>query len=438
MILKLLKYEIGGKKLNILLVSNFEGGFQPNTIATAATPLVKAGFNVEILDTYVEGLVEEKFKDKQLVAISVPLFDAVTAGIEVAKKVAEINPDAHITFFGQHATINANRLAGRYSDSCISGEWEHPLTLLAKHLSGETQESLPGVLSAEQAIKGESVHPYMARNHLDIPSRHLLPALHKYPQKQINRLLGSDQVVGSTEIARGCHHKCLYCSVFAAYDGKVILVPEEIVLQDVRNLVEGGMTHLTFIDADFFNAKYHGIKILRKLHEEFPELTYDFTTRVDHILENKKTLAEMKELGVKFITSALEFPSEEVLDAVAKDTSVADIEQGIAYLREIDIKLNPTFIMFNPWTTFEDLTTFRSFVEDNELGNIIDPIQYETRLYLYKGSPLLRKQSIQDLELTEYEFHYDWKHPDSKIDELYFEMLTPPEEGIFKRCCLKC
>ncbi|MCZ2970958.1 radical SAM protein, partial [Acinetobacter baumannii] len=91
-----------------------------------------------------------------------------------------------------------------------------------------------------------------------------------------------------------------------------------------------------------------GIKILRKLHEEFPELTYDFTTRVDHILENKKTLAEMKELGVKFITSALEFPSEEVLDAVAKDTSVADIEQGIAYLREIDIKLNPTFIMFNP------------------------------------------------------------------------------------------
>ncbi|MBY0201418.1 radical SAM protein [Priestia megaterium] len=424
--------------MNVLLVSNFEGGFQPNTIATAATPLIKAGFNVSVLDTYVEGIVEDKFSDKDLIAISVPLFDAVHAGIEIAKRAADLNPEAHITFFGQHATINANRLAGKYSNSCICGEWEHPLTLLAKHLSGEVQENIPGLLSAEQAIKGESIHPYMARNHLDIPSRDLLPPLYKYPQKQINHILGSEEVVGSTEIARGCHHKCLYCSVFAAYDGKVILVPEDIVLEDIRNLVAGGMTHLTFIDADFFNAKYHGIKILRKLHEEFPNLTYDFTTRVDHILENKETLLEMKDLGVKFITSALEFPSEEVLDAVAKNTTVSDIEEAIAYLREIDIKLNPTFIMFNPWTKFEDLTTFRTFVEDNQLGNIVDPIQYETRLYLYKGSPLLHKESIKALDLEEHEFHYDWKHPDPKLDELYFEMLTPAEEGIFKRCCLKC
>lgn len=424
--------------MNVLLVSNFEGGFQPNTVATAATPLLKAGFHVSVLDTYVEGVQEDRFVDQDLVAISIPLFDAVHAGIEVAKLVRKSNPKAHVTFFGQHATINAHRLAGKYSDSCICGEWETPLTLLAKHLSGETQEDLPGVLTAEQALEGKTIHPYMTRDHFDVPSRHLLPPLYKYPQKQINKLLGSDQIVGSTEIARGCHHKCLYCSVFAAYGGKVFLIPEEIVIQDVRNLVEGGMTHLTFIDADFFNAKYHGIKILRKLHEEFPKLTYDFTTRVDHINENKKTLAEMKELGVKFITSALEFPSEEVLDAVAKETSVADIEEAIAYLREIGIKLNPTFIMFNPWTTYEDLATFRSFVDDNDLSEIIDPIQYETRLYLYKGSPLLNKPSIRALELTEHEFHYDWKHPDPRLDELYFEMLTPPEEGIFKRCCLKC
>ncbi|MDP5276631.1 arsinothricin biosynthesis radical SAM protein ArsL [Chengkuizengella axinellae] len=424
--------------MNVLLVSTFEGGFQPTTIATAATSLMKEGFNVSVLDTYVDGIIEDKFQGNDLIAISVPLFDAVHAGIEIAKLAAKVNPEAHITFFGQHATINATRLAGKYSDSCICGEWEYPLTLLTKHLNGDIQEDLPGVLSGEQAMKGNSIHPYMSRDHLDVPSRHILPPLHKYPQKQINRLLGSEQIVGSTEIARGCHHKCLYCSVFAAYDGKVILVNEEIVIQDVKNLVEGGMTHLTFVDADFFNAKYHGIKILRKLHQQFPNLTYDFTTRVDHILENKETLAEMKQLGVKFITSALEFPSKEVLDAVAKDTSIEDITEAIAYLREIDIKLNPTFIMFNPWTSLDDIVTFRTFVEDNALGDLVDPIQYETRLYLYKGSPLLHKESIQSLDLTEYEFHYDWKHPDPKLDELYYEMLTPPEEGIFKRCCLKC
>ncbi|MCA1204150.1 radical SAM protein [Priestia aryabhattai] len=424
--------------MKTLLVSNFEGGFQPHTVASAATALINAGVEVSVLDTYVEGIQKEKFKDVDLVAISIPLFDAVSAGIEISKMVREENPNAHITFFGQHATINANRLSGIYSDSCISGEWEIPLVKLTDLLAGEKVEDLSGILLAEDALQGKVIHPFMSRKHLDVPTRTILPPLEKYPQIQINKLLGSEQVVGTTEIARGCHHKCLYCSVFAAYDGKVILVPEDIVISDVRNLVNQGMTHLTFIDADFFNAKYHGIKILRKLNEEFPFLTYDFTTRVDHILENQETLKEMKELNVKFITSALEFPSKEVLDEVAKDTSIEDIEGAISFLRETGIKLNPTFIMFNPWTKLEDLSTFRAFVADNQLEDIIDPIQYETRLYLYKGSPLLQRNSIQSLDLTEYEFHYEWKHPDPSIDELYFSSLTPQEEGIFKRCCLKC
>ncbi|WP_124727593.1 arsinothricin biosynthesis radical SAM protein ArsL [Staphylospora marina] len=424
--------------MKILLVSTFEGGFQPFTVASAATPLIKAGFDVSVLDTYVEGLREDRFLDKDLVAISVPLFDPVHAGVEVAKFVRKINPDAHITFFGQHATIQATRLAGKYSNTCICGEWERPLVALARSLSGEEVVDFSGILAAEQALQGKNIHPYMLRDHLDVPFRHLLPPLHKYPQPQVERLTGSKQIVGSTEIARGCHHKCLYCSVFAAYGGKVILVPEEIVIQDVRNLVEMGMTHLTFIDADFFNAKWHGIQILRKLNQEFPHLTFDFTTRVDHILENKDTLREMAKLNVRFITSALEFPSEEVLDAVAKETTVDDIKEAIAFLREIGIRLNPTFIMFNPWTTMEDLSVFRAFVDENGLDQIIDPIQYETRLYLYKGSPLLNKKSIQELELIEHEFHYEWKHPDPQMDELYSSMQTPAEEGVFKRCCLKC
>jgi len=424
--------------LKTLLVSNFEGGFQPHTVATAATALIKAGVEVSVLDTYVEGIENEKFKNVDLVAISIPLFDAITAGIEISKIAREENPNAHITFFGQHATINANRLAGKYSDSCISGEWEIPLVKLANLVGGEKVDDLSGILLAEHALNGEVIHPFMSRDHLDVPTRTVLPPLEKYPQIQINKLLGSEQIVGATEIARGCHHKCLYCSVFAAYQGKVIIVPEDVVIRDVQNLVNEGMTHLTFIDADFFNAKYHGIKILRKLHKEFPFLTYDFTTRVDHILENKETLKEMKELNVKFITSALEFPSKEVLNEVAKETSIEEIEAAISFLRQTGIKLNPTFIMFNPWTSIEDLTTFRAFVADNQLEAVIDPIQYETRLYLYKGSPLLQRKSLQSLDLTEYEFHYEWKHPDPSVDELYFSSLTPKEEGIFKRCCLKC
>lgn len=422
----------------VLLVSNFEGGFQPMTVASAITPLVKAGFDVSVLDTYVDGIQEEMFDEPHMVAISIPLFDALFAGIEIAALVRKRNPRAHITFFGQYATINATRLAGKYSDTCVSGEWDVPLVALARHLSGDTQLMLPGIVDSEMAARGETVHPYISRDEIHLPTRDMLPPLHKYPQKQVEVLLGHEAVVGSTEIARGCHHKCLYCSVYAAYDGKVNTLEESIVLEDVRNLVKGGMTHLTFVDADFFNTKHQGIKILRQLHAEFPELTYDFTLRVDHILENKEYLTEMAGLNVKFVTSALEFPTQEVLDAVAKYTSLEDVEEAVSFLRGTGIKLNPTFIMFNPWIGLEDLAAFRAFVEKNDLDNIIDPIQYETRLHLYKGSPLLQTASVQALDLTEEEFHVDWKHPDPRVDELYFSSLTPQEEGVFKRCCLKC
>ena len=423
----------------VLVVSTFEGGYQPITVATALTPLLDSGIDVTALDTYVDGVREELFTEPELVAIAVPLFDALQSGIAVARRVRELNPKAHVTFFGQHATISHSRLAGSYGDSAINGEWEVPLLALARHLTVEPQSSLPGVVWPGVTEPPAAGKPFMPRDHFRVPTRHMLPPLYKYPQPQIDKLCGEPKIVGSTEVARGCHHRCLYCSVFAAYVGKVLLIPEDVVVQDVRQLVAGGMTHLTFIDADFFNAKRHGMKILRRLHAEFPQLTYDITTRVDHILENPDAIKEMDGLGVVFITSALEFPSEAVLNALDKQTSIEQIEAALAFVRtQTGIKLNPTFIMFNPWIRLEDLATFTSFVERNDLEHIIDPIQYETRLSLYKGSPLLALPSVQALDLVEEEFRYEWKHPDPRVDTLYRESLTPVPEGVFKRCCLKC
>lgn len=424
--------------LKILLVSTFEGGFQPNTLATAAASLLSSGHKVGVLDTYVDGVKPELLNEQEMIGISIPLFDSLEAGIEIAKAARVRNPSAHVVFFGQYATINAANLAGKYSDSCIVGDWEKPLAALAEALLNGSSLELPGVLLANHVADGKSILPSFSRLDFHLPRRDMLPPLSKYPQSQIEKILGCKHVVGSVEIARGCHHKCLYCSVNAMYDGKVFLIPEEIVLLDVHNLMRGGMTHLTFIDADFLNARKYAMQILQKLHAAFPLLTYDFTTRVDHILENKDLFLEMQTLGVKVVTSALEFPSETVLDEVAKATTLAQIQEAIRFLNSTTIKLNPTFIMFNPWVGLQDLAIFKSFVEENGLHELIDPVQYETRLKLYKGSPLLKSKSIQALALEEREFHYEWKHPDPLVDEVYYSNVKPPEKGVFKRCCLKC
>ncbi len=422
------------KDIKVLLVSNFEGGYQPISVATACSALIDNGFNTSILDTYVDGIKEEVLEKADFVAISIPLFDALFPAIEIAKIVRKLNKKAHIAFFGQYASINANRLSPKYSDTCISGEWEDVLVDLAQQLSENKDTIFSTVMSLSQVKRcGQKVIQKFY-----VPNRKLLPPLHKYPQDQIDKLCGNKQVVGGTEISRGCHHKCLYCSVYAAYEGKVLTIPEEVTILDVRNMVKNGMTHLTFMDADYFNSKYNGINIIKKLHSEFPTLTYDFTTRVDHINANKEIIAEMSNLGVKFITTAIEFPCQEVVDEIAKDINIKDIEEALHFLRGTNIKINPTFIMFNPWIKLENLMDFKVFVKKNKLDDIIDPIQYETRLHIYKGSPLMQRKSIQNLELVEHEFNYEWKHPDPRVDEVYSQMVTPAEAGIFKRCCLKC
>lgn len=426
---------------NHLVVSTFEGGYQPNTALSAATALRNAGFeSTRLLDTYVDGIPDGAFDNADVIAISMPLFDSLQAGLQLTKQIRDENPSAAIVYFGQYATLNAGRLVGRYGDFAVVGEWEHPLVNLARYVNGLSPVlDKSGLVDEEAASSGKIPHPYLARNAVMVPDRALAPALHKYPQPQVEKLLGEGKhLVGGVEATRGCHHKCTYCSVYAAYDGKVIMVSDDIVVEDVRNLVRQGMTHLTFTDAEFFNARNHGVRIMRRLHDEFPTLTYDFTTRVDHIIEHEGAIREMASLGLKFITSALEFPTQKVLDIVAKEISVADIELAIDKMRDCGVKLNPTFIMYNPWVSRSDILSFKDFISRNDLENVVDPIQYETRLHLYKGSPLLNRPSTAGLKLTEQEFHFDWAHPDPAVDEMYYANVTPPEPGVFKRCCLKC
>jgi len=270
------------------------------------------------------------------------------------------------------------------------------------------------------------------------PMRDAAPHLRKYPQPHLTNLMGEEKIVGGLELTRGCHHKCTYCSVYSAYDGKVLLGDVNQVIEDVDALVEQGMEHMTFIDAEFFNATRRSFDALERIHKRHPHLTYDFTTRVDHILENRDKLSLLYDQGVRVITSALEFPKNEVLEQVRKEVDVDDLKESVRLVQDSGIVLNPTFIMFNPWVGLDDFPKFHDFLVETKMEDAVDPVQYETRLHLYKGSPLLKNETVKSLKLVEQEFHYDWFHSDPRVDELFRASVTPVVEGQFKRCCLKC
>ncbi|MET0647836.1 MAG: RCCLKC-tail radical SAM protein [Pyrinomonadaceae bacterium] len=425
--------DTGRSERRVLLTSFYEGGFQPISLGTTAAHLREAQFDVEVVDAFFDEISDESLAGCSYVCLSLPLFQSLERAAPVMPRLREAGRP--IIVFGQHATIVAELLLNKgTADWVVRGDWEVPLVQLLRHLEGETADGLKGV-----SRRGEIRPTYIHRGPVfHPPDRRSLPPLSRYKYELADRFLGPGRVVANVEASRGCHHACAYCSVFAAYDKKVALVPAEVVLQDVRNCVELGAQHLCFVDAEFLNSKTHGLKIARQLHAEFPELTFDFTARADHLLDCREGVAELVELGARFVTSAFEFPSGAVMKAVDKELEVDHCVRAVRMCEEIGLGLNPTFLTFNPWTTLEETYRFADFLEETGLDKHLDPLQLETRLYLPKGSRLVGSPALAGVELEEKEYHYEWKHPDPRVDQVFQQVLTPIKPGEFKRCCIKC
>jgi radical SAM superfamily enzyme YgiQ (UPF0313 family) len=193
------------------------------------------------------------------------------------------------------------------------------------------------------------------------------------------------------------------------------------VLADIRQQVEAGAQHITFGDPDFLNGPGHAIPIVQTLHSEFPNLTYDVTIKVEHLLKHDHLLPILRDTGCLFITSAVEAVSDHILKIMDKGHTRADFIQATTRLRELDLVLNPTFVAFTPWTTPGDYLEMLSIIDELGLIENAAPIQYAIRLLIPSGSRLLELPDVQKLvgAFDHSALYYPWQHPNPAMDELY-------------------
>src|SRR5262249_24606330 len=152
---------------------------------------------------------------------------------------------------------------------------------------------------------GARAAPVLRRLPFVTPRRDGLPALDRYA-RLIGPRPGEERVTGYVEASRGCLHRCLHCPITPVYAGRFFVVPLEVVLADAEQQIAAGARHITFGDPDFLNGVGHSMAIARALHEAHPEVTFDVTTKVEHILRHRERIAELAGLGCVFIVSAVE------------------------------------------------------------------------------------------------------------------------------------
>lgn len=392
--------------MNILLLGTYELGRQPFGLASPAAGLRRRGHHVVCCDLAVEALPEPAVAAADLVAFYVPMHTATRLACELVEPIRAINPRAKLCFYGLYAPLNASHLRQLGADFVLGGEFESLLLELADRLAaGEPTEVFNERISLE-------------RQAFDVPDRSDLPPLARYAQLVLPS--GERRLVGYTEASRGCKHRCRHCPVVPVYQGRFRIVAPEVVLEDIRRQVAAGAQHITFGDPDFLNGPRHALRVVRLLHATFPQLTYDITAKIEHLLRYAEWLPVLRDTGCLFVTTAVESLDDEVLARLEKGHRRADFFAVVEQFRQHGMVLHPTFIPFTPWTTLEGYQELLGVLEQLDLVDHVSPVQLTMRLLIPAGSRLLELEEIRRLvgSFDPVNLIYPWRHPDERVDRL--------------------
>lgn len=401
--------------MRTLLISTYELGHQPLHAASAAGALLQAGHEVRCLDLSVEMWDDDAVAWAEAVGISVPMHTATRLAERAAQRIREIHPDVPIAFYGLYAGMDHHPDGSNLADAQFAGAYEHGLVgWLGRLISAENATDPTVDLSRRPSL---------------LPARHLLPDISRYA----HMALGDDESpVGYTEASRGCVHTCRHCPVPIVYDGRIRIIDADVVLADIDQLVEAGARHITFADPDFLNGVRHSERVVRAMHARHPHLTFDVTTKVEHILEHASVWREFAAAGCLFVVSAFESVNDEILRRLDKGHTAAEAARAVRQLRQHGIEIRPSWMPFTPWTTPADVLAIMEFVRDHDLMANVDPVQFTIRLLVPQGSLLL------DLpEMTPHLRGYDeerltheWHPDDPRSDDLQEELAEIVERGI--------
>jgi hypothetical protein len=231
---------------------------------------------------------------------------------------------------------------------------------------------------------------------------------------------GSTRTVGSTDATRGCKHLCRHCPIVPVYQGRFYAVPVDVVLDDIRAQVDAGAQHISFGDPDFLNGPTHARRIIERVSEQFPCITYDVTIKIEHLLKHAEILPLLAQSGCLFITSAVESIDDYVLLQLAKGHTRADFVRAVQLCRTAGVMLMPTFVAFTPWTTLKGYVELLQTIEELELVEHVAPIQLAIRLLVTTGSPLLELADIRAVTSTfdPGSLTWPWRHRDPRVDAL--------------------
>lgn len=409
----------------VLLYPRFEPDFPhpnkriglPLAALTVARPLVKAGYDVRIIDeNVVPRAIDElrKCPKPVYVGFSVLGGNTVNTGRKLALQVKKLWPDVPRVWGGWSPTLITKAYehpsARKWVDVVVRGRGEAQALEIADRLSQGVDrfEGIPGVSwwDHDGVLHHEAEAPFDDPTEAELLPYHLIPSLEPYTTKY-----GIVNYVGSY----GCPHKCGFCGIPAGTRTFKPTASNRIVDHFIH-FKHMGMKEVVFFDDNFFTNKQRVVDLAQRLVDANAGLKWHCNGRVDQI--NLLSDAEMKLVarsGCTSINVGYETGDQAVADSVEKGITVTDMLKLAETLKRNGIGLSINFIVGLPEESPESLV--RSL--DSLKQIYVRQPNMEVSWYIFMpqpGTPLWKKLIAQGL-LTD----QDTLDEHGKFDTIFME-----------------
>lgn len=397
-----------------------------------ASVLRKNSFGVTILDSAYRYISEQDILDElgrdnyNIIGFTIDDPSNIDATLVLIKKLRSEGINSHITMGGHTPTFGFREILEECHDidSIVRFEGEETILELARSIERyKDWRDIAGIaFKSNGDIVTNSIRPLITNlNSLPFPERDTLALATKNNHKR-----------ASLSSSRGCYGNCIYCSVCEFYgipQGRKWRARSPInVVNEIESLVNKfAVNEVEFIDDNFIslrqNGKNRAIEIAEEIIKRHIKVMLALYCRADEV--NKDVFQRLAEAGLREVLIGIESGVDTILRRIKKGITARQNQKALEILKDLGIYPVIGFIMFDPYTTLEELYENLMFLKSTGLNflrvslNLMQP---------YKGTPINGRLLKEGNLYGDYkEFRY--RFYDSRV-ALVYDILSKTMEGI--------
>jgi radical SAM superfamily enzyme YgiQ (UPF0313 family) len=317
----------------------------PLGILAVSTPLLRAGYEVRIIDSTItprfQQRVLEELDSALCLGVSLVTGPMIRETVQIARAAKQLYPDKPVVLGGWHPSLLPDQtLAADCVDVVVKGQGEDAFLEVVQHI--EAGESLKGIAGVGYKQAGRLV--FNAPRALK-PIREMPPkAYHLADFDAYERVCGRRWAMYTSSLA--CPFNCAYCTNDGVYGRKWNALDAPQVVEEMTDLATRyGLELLWVVDDNFLVDRDRAVAIAEGLVRK--GVKFDWSIQASTNLVTRLTVEELKLLrraGLSQVAQGADSGSPTVLHLMNKDFQKLDtIYQAADKLSQAGIR--PSFNM---------------------------------------------------------------------------------------------